>query len=223
MRSLFQLLALLLFTALGGCTPDQLDLSREAEMAYVDFLKQMHGNWPRPLKMEQLDNHLFHLGRAEWAYDDALESVEKGDLTLARVQLDRATYEFSAAAPAAFQELYIGEMYAFISTWLEVEQAAGDQELCSLNWEQFSQYARDTKRLWKQDRFNRPEGRAYAMQPIDKVVFDNAHQRVQVELDAFIDILKNGDQCHAREKAIAVSAAIWELVNLFGGQKEKTL
>ncbi|WP_273446384.1 hypothetical protein [Neolewinella agarilytica] len=245
MRLLLLLPALLLMVLAGGCTPDQLDLSREAEMAYVDllfalhhdqkeeaaiaadnldfFLRQMHGKWPRPLKMEQLDNHLFHIGRAEWAYDDALESVEKGDLALARVQLDRATYEFSAAAPAAFHELYIGEMYAFVTTWLEVEQAAGDQELCSLNWDQFSQYAHDAKSLWKQDRYNRPDSRAYAMRPIDEATFDKAHQGVQLELDAFIDILKSGDQCHAREKATAVSAAVWELVNLFGSREGNAL
>lgn len=232
------LTGLLLFT----CTPEQRTSGRQAEQAYVDLfhsihtddvagariaarhldqtLAQLRTTWQPPYGEERLENIRYHLDQAAWVYAEARTSVEENNLELAGIQLDRATYELTAASPATVQELYIGAIYDFLITWIEIKHAVGEPDLCSLEWTGFSSYAKDVRHTWRRVRSVSPNDRIYGSDnPIDRERFELAHAGVEVALEKFEAILQTGDQCLAAGKAEQVSTAIWELVLLFGGEK----
>lgn len=222
------------------CTEEQRMYSRSAEKAYVDVLFAMHQGdeagtreaardldlsigelrqrWFRPLGEENMDEVLYRLEKAEMAYGDARESIENGNLPLAAIQLDRATYELEAADPTAFNTLYIGSIYDFVGGWLEVDYVVMDNELCSLKWEDFTPYGRDAQKLWRQVKHNRPSDIIYGndASAIDQKAFSNAHNAMELRLEEFVEILKTQDQCQAQAAAFEVTEAMWDLVKLFG-------
>ncbi|WP_020570875.1 hypothetical protein [Neolewinella persica] len=226
---------------LYACTPEQLASGRQAEQAYVDLfyaihteeptaaktaarqldktLVQLRTTWQRPLSEERAENIRYHLDQAAWVYAEARESIEAANLELAGIQLDRATYELTAASPATMHELYIGAIYDFLITWVEVKHAVGEPDLCSLEWTGFSNYAKDVRNTWRRVRSIMPHDRMYGPEaPIDMERFELAHASVEVALEKFEAILQTGDQCLAAEKAEQVSAAIWDLVLLFSSE-----
>lgn len=225
------------------CTPEQRISGRQAEQAYVDLIYAIHtdepvaakaaarqldntlatlrSTWQRPYNEERLENIRYHLDQAAWVYAEARTSIEEANLELAGLQLDRATYELTAASPATMHELYIGAIYDFLITWIEVEHAVGEPDLCSLEWTGFSNYAKDVRITWRRVRSIKPHPRMYGPEaPIDNERFELAHASVEVALEKFEAILKTGDQCLAANKAEQVSTAIWELVLLFGSDTE---
>jgi len=225
------------------CTPEQRISGRQAEQAYVDLFYAIHtdqpvaakaaarqldnslatlrSTWQRPYSEERLENIRYHLDQAAWVYAEARTSIEDTNLELAGVQLDRATYELTAASPATMHELYIGAIYDFLITWIEVKHAVGEPDLCSLEWAGFSNYAKDVRNTWRRVRSIKPHPRMYGPEaPIDGERFRLAHASVEVALEKFETILKTGDQCLAADKAEQVSTAIWELVLLFGSEAE---
>ena len=223
------------------CTTEQQAYGRQAEMAYVDLMYalytedqaeakvaaraldltigQLRQSGPRFFREEEMDDMFYHLENAESAYAQARESIEDSNLSLAAVQLDRATYELSAADPITFNELYIGGIYDFIAGWLEVDHAVHDTELCNLEWNQFADYGKSARHLWRDAWFRRPSGLIYGVAPIvDPNAFHAAHEALGKKLKAFTDILNNEDQCQAQSAAFEVTAAMWDLVLLFGNK-----
>lgn len=221
------------------CTTEQQAYGRQAEMAYVDLLYALYTgdeaaarvtareldlsighlrqSGPRFFREEELDDMFYHLENAETVYAQAREAIEDQDLPLAAVQLDRATYELSAANPVAFNELYVGSIYDFIAGWLEVDHAVRDTELCNLEWGQFSRYGKDARKLWREARFRRPSGIIYGVEPVvDPAAFYAAHEGLSESLKAFTEVLETEDQCKAQVAAHRVTVALWELVLLFG-------
>lgn len=224
------------------CTTEQQAYGRQAEMAYVDLLYalytkdqadarvaarefdltigQLRQSGPRFFREEEMDDMFYHLENAESVYAQARESIEDSNLSLAAVQLDRATYELSAADPNSFNELYVGSIYDFIAGWLEVDHAVRDTELCNLEWKQFTRYGKDARHLWRDARFRRPSGLIYGVEPVvDPNAFHAAHEAVGKKLKEFTEILENEDQCQAQSAAFEVTAAMWDLVLLFGNKQ----
>jgi hypothetical protein len=226
---------------LYACTPEQRTSGRQAEQAYVDLFYAIHtdapvaakaaarqldntlaalrSTWQRPYNEERLENIRYHLDQAAWVYAEARTSIEDANLELAGVQLDRATYELTTASPATMHELYIGAIYDFLITWIEVKHTVGEPNLCSLEWTGFSHCAKDVRITWRRVRSIKPNARTYGPEaPIDNERFELAHASVEVALEKFETILKTSDQCLAANRAEQVSTAIWELVLLFGSE-----
>lgn len=245
MRFFQNTLFLLAFLLLNNCTPDQRSSGRLAEQAYVDLFYAVHNEeegeakkaarildraladlrmtWQRPYAEERLEDIQYHLDQAGWVYADARASIEAEDLALAAIQLDRATYELTAASPAAMRELYIGSIYDFLITWLEVKHAVGEPDLCAMEWPEFRTYAKDVRINWRRVKNIRPNQRMYASTPpINTERFDEIHQKVDEELANFQEVLVTADQCKAAEAADQVSLAIWNLVLLFGTKTTTT-
>ncbi|TXF84375.1 hypothetical protein FUA23_21185 [Neolewinella aurantiaca] len=232
--------ALLLLIALiaHSCTEDELIKSRYAESNYVNLLyalsqqdtteaqsassvlgrtiSSMQLRWYRPMEDEESDNMYYHLAKAERAYYESRTSVAEGNLELASVQLDRAVYELSAADPVAFNELYVGSIYDFIATWMEVSRAVQDQELCSMAWGEFSRYGKDARHAWQQVKWRKPSEQLYAFTPDQLAEFRFSHAEIDASVDNFIEVIKSGDQCAAQVAAKDVDAAMWALLSLFG-------
>lgn len=232
--------------AFNYCTTEQQTYGRQAEMAYVDLLYSLYTgdqaaarvtaraldlsighlrqSGPRFFRDEEMDDMFYHLENAELVYAQAREAIEDQDLSLAAVQLDRATYELSAANPATFNELYIGSIYDFIAGWLEVDHAVRDTELCNLEWSQFAHYGKDARKLWRDARFRRPSGILYGVDPvIDPDAFYAAHTALGERLKEFTDDLETKDQCKAQASASRVTAALWDLVLLFGDNPTQSI
>ncbi|MFK8164018.1 MAG: hypothetical protein AB8H12_16355 [Lewinella sp.] len=224
-----------------GCTPEQRIGGRQAEQAYIDLfyaihtdeavaakvaarqldktLAQLRTTWQRPLSDERAEDIRYHLDQAAWVYAEARESIEAANLELAGVQLDRATYELTAASPATLRELYIGAIYDFLITWIEVKHIVGEPDLCALEWTDFSHHAKDVRVGWRQVRSIRPNDKVYGLgAPIDRVHFELAHAKVEAALEGFQSGLITEDQCQVALDAEVVSTAIWELVLVFGGE-----
>ncbi len=228
------------------CTTEQQAYGRQAEMAYVDLLYALYTgdqaaakvsartldlsigslrqSGPRFFREEEIDDMFYHLENAEFVYAQAREAIEDQDLKLAAVQLDRATYELSAANPAAFNELYVGSIYDFIAGWLEVDHAVRDTELCNLEWGQFMRYGKDARKLWREARFRRPSGMLYGVEPVvNPDAFYAAHTALGEALKTFTEVLETDDQCKAQEAASQVTMALWELVLLFGDNPQQSI
>ncbi len=224
---------------LYACTPDQRSSGRQAEMAYVDLfyalqtkdtqtakvaaqeldqsLAELRATWQRPYAEERLEDIRYHLDQAAWVYADARSSIQAGDLDLAAIQLDRATYELTAASPAAVRELYIGTIYDFLVAWIEVSHIVGEPDLCAMEWPDFSHYAKDARNAWRRVRNVRPNDRMYGAEaPIDEEAFQSAKNEVETTLNLFLESLKDEDQCASAQVAEKVEEAIWGLVLLFG-------
>lgn len=235
--------AFLLLLSLFACMPDQLSNGRAAEQAYVELFYAVHhadavtaskaagrldkeladlrSSWFPPLAEARRENMRYHLDQASWVYAEARQSLAAEDLGLAAIQLDRATYELRAASPAAFRELYIGTIYDFLITWLEVEHTINDSGLCEQDWPQFSKYAKDSRQAWRLVANAYPDKWLYGENPgLDYPAFDAAQLRIAAELENFMATLTNEDQCHAAREAEKVSAAVWEMVLLFGPAEE---
>lgn len=135
---------------------------------------------------------------------------------MAAVQLDRSVYELSAADPVAFNELYVGNIYDFVATWLEVSRAVHDQELCSLAWTEFSRYGKDAYYAWQHAKWRKPSGRMYFLSPVELGDFIMAHTLLDGSIDHFIDVVGTGDQCAAQVAATEVDDALWMLILQFG-------
>ncbi|MEO0733942.1 MAG: hypothetical protein AAFZ52_13980 [Bacteroidota bacterium] len=231
----------ILFTA---CTEEQRVSGRQAEQAYVDLLHALYHDdqaaattaanvfehriqkvrkqWRRPMREDEMDNLYFHLENAEWIYAETRESIESNDLELAIVQLDRATYELWAADPASFQELYLGNLYSFFTSWMEVDYAAGDAVLCTLQWREFSKYARGAQRDWRGVQRLTPSDLTYPPGTYDAIAFAEAKEAVSEKLEKFVRELKTEDQCGAQLIAKEVTASVWELLLLFGSKAPAT-
>jgi hypothetical protein len=227
------------------CTEEQLVQGRVAEQLYVDLmsdlyasdtaaakvsmvnfdkqLEHLRGQWYRPMGERAREELRYHLDKAEVAYGDVRSSIIRGDLEAAKVHLDRATYELYAADPAAFQELHVGRLYDFISTWQEVETIVNDQMLCLMEWGEFTWWARKARIEWRAAKKYTPGPLLYNANNFDLEAFTSAHAELESQVNIFIGKLDEGDQCSAQEAASGVTAALWELLALFGspeGAKE---
>jgi hypothetical protein len=221
-----------------SCTEDELNQGRLAEAHYVDLLhaltyedaaaarkassklnrsiSTLPVRWYRPMEDEESDNMYYHLAKAEHAYTECRLSIAEGNTELASVQLDRAVYELSAADPVAFNELYVGSIYDFVATWLEVSRAVHDQELCSMVWVEFSRYGKDARHAWQRVKWRKPSGQLYAFTDDQLIDFRLNHGEVDDSIDHFITVIKSGDQCTAQVAAKEVDEAIWKLLSQFG-------
>lgn len=230
------LLGLLLTT----CTEEELERSREAETRYVDLLYALtegdeaaartasnslnhdlsltRFRWYRPQGDEEVDNKYYHLAKAQSAYTQSRASINEGNLELAAVQLDRAVYELSAADPVAFNELYVASIYDFIATWLEVNRAVHDHDLCSLNWNEFSRYGKDARYAWRQVKWRQPSEQVYLYTPEEMADFKLAHFLLNNSIDHFIEVVSTGDQCAAQVAAKEVNESLWSLLRQFGSK-----
>ncbi len=239
-RSLFvkSILAVLFLLGTASCLEEQLDYGREAERNYVDLLyaldhadqaaslramasfdetiQLLRKHWYYPMSDSRVEEMLYHLEKAEWAYADCRASIQENYLTLAAVQLDRATYELWAANPASFQELYVGSIYDFVTNWLEVDYAVRDMDLCQLEWNEFTHNARNARVIWRQARYRKPSDIIYPVTEIDRELFRSAHAELDEAMNAFVAELREGDQCSAQPHAGRVTEAMWALVLLFG-------
>ena len=228
-----------------SCTEEELDRGRAAETHYVDLLYALEHQdqaaarlasnelsqdvsllrvrWYRPLAEEEADNMYYHLDMAERVYTESRNSISEGNLELAAIQLDRAVYELSAADPVAFNELYVGSIYDFVATWLEVSRAVKDQELCSLAWTDFSRYGKDARHAWQQVKWRRPSEQVYPFTPGEITKFHLDHAAVDTAIERFIGVVKTGDQCAAQVAAVAVDDALWRLLLRFGSAEATDL
>lgn len=233
--------ALLLLALLTtSCTEEELEQGQQAEAHYVDLLYALtegnevaarsastslshdlflsHVRWYRSQENEEADNKSYHLAKAQDAYSESCTSIKEGKLELAAVQLDRAVYQLSAADPSAFNELYVGSIYDFIATWLEVNQAVNDHELCSLNWKQFSRYGKDTRYAWRRASWQQPSQQVYQNTPEEMMEFERASFLLNDSIDHFIDVVETGDQCAAQVAAKEVNESLWALLHQFGSK-----
>lgn len=224
-----------------ACTEDELGRGRLAESHYVDLLYALHHDnpedartsarqlsedlstirirWYRPMEDEDADNMLFRMARAEGAFGEASRAIHEGGLELAAIQLDRAVYELSAADPVAFNQLYVASIYDFIATWLDVSYAIHDEELCSMEWKDFSRYGRDARSAWREVRWIRPSGKLYWFTQAETDEFRLAHQALDLAIDDFIEVVKDGDQCAAQQAASSVDTALWTLLLQFRSER----
>lgn len=237
-KILINALMLLALTLMApSCTEDELKQSRLAEAHYVDLLYALTNEdgaaarkasskltrtisalpvrWYRPLEDEESENLYYHLAKAQRAYTECRQSIAEDNTELAGVQLDRAVYELSAADPVAFNELYVGSIYDFVATWLEVSHAVHDQELCSMVWVEFSRYGKDAHHAWQRVKWRQPSGQLYAFTDDELVDFRLAHGEIDDAIDNFIKVIKSGDQCSAQVAAKEVDAALWTLLDQF--------
>lgn len=237
----YRLVGIVLLLLSFACTADELDHGRLAESHYVDLLYAVHHGkqdaahtaskqlskdlstirvrWYRPMEDEAADNMLFRMARAEGAFGDASQAIHEGELELAAIQLDRAVYELSAADPVAFNQLYVASIYDFIATWLDVSYAIHDEELCSLEWQDFSRYGRDARHAWREVRWISPSGKLYWFTQAQAEKFRMAHNALDLAVDDFVEVVKEGDQCAAQRAASSVDAALWTLLLPFGSER----
>lgn len=233
---------LLLTLPLSQCTEEQLVQGRVAEQLYVDLLSDLYasdttaaqvsmvnfdkqlehlrGQWYRPMGERAREELRYHLDKAEVAYGDVRSSILRGDLTTAAIHLDRATYELYAADPAAFQELYVGRLYDFVSTWQEVETIVNDQMLCLMEWGEFTWWAKKARIEWRAVKKYSPDPLLYSSENFDREAFRSAHANLESQVDLFIGKLEEGDQCSAQEAASSVSEALWSMLDLFGSPED---
>ncbi|MTB51840.1 hypothetical protein [Lewinella sp. W8] len=229
---------LLLTLPFTHCTQEQLVQGRVAEQLYVDLMSDLHagdtaaakvsmanfdkqlehlrGQWYRPMGERAREELRYHLDKAEVAYGDVRSSILNGDLEGAKVLLDRATYELYAADPAAFQELHVGRLYDFISTWQEVETIVNDQMLCLMEWGEFTWWAKKARIEWRAVKKYSPDPLLYNSSNFDHDAFATAHAELERQINFFVGKLEEGDQCSAQEASSEVSTALWELLALFG-------
>jgi hypothetical protein len=234
---LFAFLLLALSLVAPSCTEDELNQGRLAEAHYVDLLhaltfedaaaarkassklsrtiSTLPVRWYRPMEDEESENMYYHLAKAERAYTECRLSIAEANTELAGVQLDRAVYELSAADPVAFNELYVGSIYDFVATWLEVSRAVHDQELCSMVWVEFSRYGKDARHAWQLVKWRKPSAQLYAFTDDQLIDFRLAHGEVDDAIDHFITVIKSGDQCSSQVAAKEVDLALWGLLSQF--------
>ncbi|MEL7159891.1 MAG: hypothetical protein AAFN92_03975 [Bacteroidota bacterium] len=229
---------------LASCTEEQRTYGRAAEAAYVDLLYALYQDdqatataaanafnhriqdvrkyWRRPMREEDMDMLFFHLENAEWIFAEARESIEANNLELAITQLDRATYELSAADPASFQELYLGNIYGFFASWMEVDYAVGEADLCVLEWREFTRHAKSAQRDWRGIKNLAPSELTYPPGTYDVAAFTAAKAAIERHLDRFMRELKTEDQCGAQLLAKEVTRSVWDLLLLFGSDRPVT-
>ncbi len=233
--SLLTGLALLLLP--GSCTENQREIGLQCESTYVDLLyalqsedepgsrtalsamsanvRELRGQWYRPMTEEGMDNLRHHVYQAECAYEDARQSIEEGNLDRAMVQLDRAVFEIGAGDRSALEELYVGSMYDFIAAWLEVDYAFRDMG-DSVEWTTLRDCTRDAYRAWNECRGKRPSRSHYFDRGLGEGSFNLAHANLHTRINAFYDAIRTRNLPAARDLSNEVSEAMWDLLLPFG-------
>ncbi|MCP9234584.1 hypothetical protein [Lewinella sp. JB7] len=220
-----------------SCSDEQQLLGVQAERQYVDLLYHLHAGDEsgsvaavrdlevtlrqlrrrgyRPLATEEFDRMLYHVDRAECAFEDARNSIEDGDLSLAEVQLDRAVYELSVGDAAVFNELYVGSIYDFVALWLEVDHLLTRAEDATY-WDELIGCGLDARAAWQIARRTDPSPYIYPDLVADPGEFQAARERLTDQLQAFRQAVKSRDRRLVEGRARQVNEAFWDLLRLFG-------
>lgn len=231
------LLLLISFLPLDACTDKQLRDSRIAEQLYIELLEALHEQdlaaattaatdlriqldnmntaWRRPLSKQALEDCRYHLDQGRAAYGDMLAALAAKKISLARIQLDRATYELSVADPAAFQRLYMGKIYPFFSNWHEVNKIINDQMLCLMEWTEYAWWANTALAAWEEDAscFS-PETRIYDWNAEQYQRFQDAQTQLSTAIARFKKTIPQGEQEASQLAAAEVNKTLWQLLSL---------
>lgn len=230
-------ISFLLFISLfqfDACTDRQLSDSRIAEQLYIELLEalykpdlvvarqaatdlkiqldQMNQNWRRPMGKKALDDCRYHLDQGRAIYGDVLAALKAGNLELARIHLDRATYELAVADQAAFNRLYLGSMYPFFSSWQEADRIVQDQMLCLMEWPEYVWWANLAVAQWQEAACYGTDARIYAWGAAQQAQFQAAHNGLEQAMTAFRATIPTGDQQRSKLAADRVNQALWQLL-----------
>ncbi len=189
--------------------------SQTAAYAFDEQIRQLRHHWYRPLSDNERDDVRYHVDQAECAYEDARESIEAGQLDRAMVQLDRAVFELNAGDPASLHELYIGSIYDFVASWLEVDYLVREDG-CEVPWEVLIDCAQDARSAWRQVRGYQPADYLYFDRQVDPGAFTAAHIALDRQVEAFYGAIKYRDPVQLCDRVNEVSEKLWNLVLLFG-------
>ena len=188
--------------------------SRTADSAFHRTVSQLRRVWYRPLPADDLDEVRYHIDLAECAYDDARASIEAGQLDWATVQLDRAVYELQAGDGASLGELYVGSIYDFVGSWLEVDYTLRGQGY-EVDRRAFRDCVRHALRNWRMVRGQWP-ARAYFDGRVDPVAFASAHALLDERVESFyLTVRTDAYGATLRDRGNEVSEALWDLLLLF--------
>ncbi|PHI19725.1 hypothetical protein CEQ90_11805 [Lewinellaceae bacterium SD302] len=231
---LFSIIALLLLIRVGSCTDEQLLKSRLAENSYLDLiyylesnqqpgatvaaaelnenLVELRGKWRRPMSRANSTKCRFHLDEAEKSFAEARAAIKNSNLEAAKILVDRAMNELYAADDDAFTRLYSGKLYAFYTTWLEVDMIINDQMLCLMEWKEYTWWANLARSEWYTVECETPDPTLYPFTPSELHVFETAKHDLGTALNAFSQNISRGDQCSSQEHATAVTEALWSLM-----------
>ncbi len=237
------LLLFISFLPLDACTDKQLRDSRVAEQLYIELLEalytqdigaatmaatdlriqldNMNAAWRRPLPKQALEDCRYHLDQGRAAYGDMLHALEAKKLSLARIQLDRATYELAVADPAAFQRLYMGKIYPFFSNWFEVSKIIHDQMLCLMEWTEYAWWANTAMLAWEEASCFAPETAIYEWDAEQYQRFQNAQTHLGTAIESFKKTIPQGEQEAAQVAAAEVNTALWQLLSLLKAAEGK--
>ncbi len=230
---------------LDACTDRQLRDGRIAEQLYVELLEaiykpdlavarlaatdlkiqldQMNQNWRRPMGKQALEDCRYHLDQGQAAYGDVLAALKSGNLPLARIHLDRATYELAVADQAAFNRLYLGAMYPFFSNWQEVNKIIQDQMLCLMEWTEYAWWANLAVTEWQEAACYGVDARIYPWEEVQKEQFRAAHQALDQAMTTFKATIPAGEQQRSQAAADSVNEALWRLLTTLKSKEKANI
>jgi hypothetical protein len=235
------LLLLLCFS----CTEKQQASGRNAEIYYADLYVAIHtGNskearraasgleeaiakvrrtWIRPSVEDEIDDVYFRIDRAQGAFESTLTALEAEELSLAAIQLDRATYELKAADLESFRVLYLGAIYPLLSTWYGFNEVIKSVDFCHYESSELQRYAVFVLQEWEKHKATEPSLLIYTHDDAMTKKMDDIKEEIGLELDLLLDTLVDCEDIVTRQRARQTNELILELVQCFGTNQAITL
>ena len=226
----------LLALLLCRCSEDQQEWGLAAERSYVDLLYALQSGdttasratdssfnesirhlrrlWYRPRAVDELDDMRYHVDLAECAYEDARAAIEEGELDRAIIHLDRAVYQLQAGDRASLDELYVGSIYDFVGSWLEVDYLLRERG-SQADYHDFRECVRYALLDWRRVRQRRPDAALYFHRGVDPEAFTAAHADLGTKVEAFYHVVRDEQYAAISNLGNEVSEALWELLLLF--------
>lgn len=221
-----------------SCTDDQLQRGRDAEMYYADLYVAIHSDnideaqqaanelekvivsvrktWVKPSKEDEMDDVYFRIERAQETFEEVQVALGAGELSLAALQLDRATYELSAADLESFRVLYLGSIYSFLSSWYSYYEIIEAVDFCGYEQAELERYSTFILKEWVACKAKEPSELIYFLNKSTKGSLGYAQNRIELQLHLLENVLVVKEDSVIREEARQANKLIMELVALFG-------